>query len=126
MKSREIFLIDDDQDDQQIFCEALKEVDQAAVCYTAKNGLEAIEQLKQQRVHPDVIFVDLNMPVVDGFEFLALYSETFVANGTTVIVYTTTNDTSAKSKALHLGAHDFKTKPSTFSGVVDVLREILV
>jgi CheY-like chemotaxis protein len=125
MKAREVFLIDDDLDDQEIFCSALKEVDDSIVCHLANNGLEAIKKLQQPFFTPDLIFVDLNMPCSDGFEFMETCSHYFPALSTPIIVYTTTDSVEARIKAKRLGAYHFITKPALFTDVVSILRDIV-
>ena len=67
-----IVLIDDDDDDQFIFLAALKAVAPDSECLIKSNGLEAIRDLQARRHNPDMIFLDLNMPIMNGFEFLAI------------------------------------------------------
>jgi len=65
-----IFLIDDDEDDLFFFKDALELIYPTLRCDTATNGKTAIDKLKVSSSLPDLIFLDLNMPVMDGFEFL--------------------------------------------------------
>jgi CheY-like chemotaxis protein len=65
-----VFLIDDDRDDREIFMEALAEIDNSAICYTAENGLDALNKLNENLVIPQFIFLDLNMPRMSGRECL--------------------------------------------------------
>jgi CheY-like chemotaxis protein len=126
MKANTILLIEDDIDDQDIFCEALKEVDPTIVVHRAMNGRDAIKQLQQQRFVPDLIMVDLNMPIVNGFEFLQAFPKHFPDSTIPIIVYTTTDGMGDRLKAKQLGAYHFIPKPATYPGVVDILRGLLV
>ncbi len=71
---------------------------------TANNGLEGFEQLRKHK--PDIILLDLFMPVMDGFSFLQNYDEQEFPS-TKIIVYSNMSDTSAREEAYSLGAHDF-------------------
>src|ERR1700758_2081341 len=69
-KSILFFLVDDDADDREIFTMAARCI-RKTECITAKNGEEALEFLKKnEEFVPDFIFLDLNMPKVDGKECL--------------------------------------------------------
>lgn len=70
MSYKNILLIDDDIDDTQFFVEALREVNKDALCRTAMNPLKALEDLASSEQLPDIIFLDYNMPSVNGLEFL--------------------------------------------------------
>src|SRR5688572_28451127 len=66
---KRIMLVEDDEDDQYLFCESLMELHPEIECQIAQNGAEALELVKQLPPF-DMIFLDLNMPKVDGFECL--------------------------------------------------------
>jgi CheY-like chemotaxis protein len=65
-----IFYVDDDPDDIEIFIDALKTTSASIYCETARDGEEALMLLHTAVMHPDLIFVDINMPKVNGIEFL--------------------------------------------------------
>ena len=65
------FIVDDDEDDREIFAIALQDADKSYKCLTAINGKEALEKLKSdETLIPDFIFLDLNMPFMSGIQFL--------------------------------------------------------
>ncbi|MCR4032110.1 MULTISPECIES: response regulator [Flavobacterium] len=70
MSYKNILLIDDDIDDTQFFVEALQEVNKDALCLTSMNPVKALEDLTVSEQLPDIIFLDYNMPSVNGLEFL--------------------------------------------------------
>lgn len=70
MSYKNILLIDDDIDDTQFFLEALQKVNKEALCRTAMNPSKALEDLVVAEQLPDIIFLDYNMPAVNGLEFL--------------------------------------------------------
>jgi CheY-like chemotaxis protein len=70
MSYRNILLIDDDHDDTQFFVEAVQAVNKEAVCLTSENPVKALKELETTEQLPDIIFLDYNMPAVNGLEFL--------------------------------------------------------
>ena len=68
MKS--VFLIDDDADDREIFAETLLSEHPAINYLEAENGADALHKLRSESFpKPDLIFLDLNMPIMDGRVF---------------------------------------------------------
>jgi DNA-binding response OmpR family regulator len=65
-----IFLAEDDQDDKEFFGLALNKVNSTALLTVASNGAEALEYFRRPHKPPHFIFLDINMPLVDGFECL--------------------------------------------------------
>jgi len=63
------FLIDNDEEDQEIFHMALMEADAGLTCVFADNGANGLTLLKNDPAFiPSVIFIDMNMPIMDGYE----------------------------------------------------------
>jgi len=69
-KSKSILLVEDDKDDQSFFINALNKIENTTLYDVANNGKEALDKLKKSVVLPDVIFTDINMPVMNGIEYL--------------------------------------------------------
>lgn len=65
-----VLYVDDDQDDQEVFLEAVKSINASLPCYVASDANAALETLDKMSERPDYIFLDLNMPKLDGKEFL--------------------------------------------------------
>jgi CheY-like chemotaxis protein len=83
------FYVDDDPDDIEIFIDALKSMNSGVSCATARDGEEALTLLYAAVIPPDLIFIDINMPKVNGIEFLhALRSDTRFAK-IPAIIYST-------------------------------------
>jgi CheY-like chemotaxis protein len=106
------FLIDDDVDDQEIFIMALDQLlDIRFHCTVASNGNEALQKLKRESVLPDYIFLDLNMPRMNGKECLKELKKNERLRNIPVIIYTTSSSRADMEDTLKLGAAGFITKP---------------
>ena len=66
MRGKVVFLVDDDPDDQVLFVDALERIDPSITCLKANDGYEALSILKRLSFPPDIIFVDMNMPRMNG------------------------------------------------------------
>lgn len=109
-------------DDQTTVREALAVMlDLAAdvtVVATATNGVEAVEAA--QRHHPDVLLMDLNMPVMDGVEATGRIHAT--EPNTTILVLTTFDDDESILAALHAGASGYLTKEADRTTILQAVR----
>lgn len=115
------YLIDDDPDDQEFFAMALEDVNPAIELHTADNGVEAIEKLSS-RFSPGVIFLDLNMPRIDGWECLQRIREMAHLKQTPVIIYSTSESALRPHNRSHYAA--FLTKQSKISDLSKKLNEV--
>ena len=122
--SRSIFLVDDDADDQEIFIDALREVDANVHCHTSNDGIDALRKLAEG-LQPDLIFLDLNMPRVNGKQVLKEMKSTEGVLHIPVIIYTTSNAREDIDTTLQLGASHYITKPSRFEELCNTLRDVL-
>ena len=115
-------LIDDDTDDRELFSEALAAVDPVIVCDLATDGAEALTRLRNNEItRPDIIFLDINMPVMNGWQFLSKMKSEEAFRHIPVIVYSTSSNVKDKRIADEMGALCFITKPQAFR----LLRNLL-
>jgi CheY-like chemotaxis protein len=86
-------LIDDDTDDWELFSEALAAVDPIIVCHHATGGADAFNRLRNREFStPDIIFLDINMPVMDGWQFLTQLKSEEALRHIPVIIYSTSSN----------------------------------
>ena len=120
-----ILLVDDDEDDQFFFMDALKEVYPSVQCEIANNGLEAIGQLKSVSPLPSIIFLDLNMPLMNGYECLAGLKKDERLRNIPIVIYTTSTNNAELERIGRLGAKAILSKPSDFDILKMQLGEIM-
>ncbi len=93
MSMKTVFLIDDDCDDREIFQESLTSLNLNLNFVEAKNGAEALKKLEEPNFQkPDLIFLDLNMPIMDGRQFLREVKKNSRYNDIPVIIYSTSSN----------------------------------
>lgn len=118
-------LIDDDVDDNFFHEMALREADITENIKVAESGFEALDFLSKEPTTPDLIFLDINMPKMNGWEFLNEYSklETEKKAKMVIIMLTTSLNPADEAKAKKMSdIITFKTKPLTTEMVEDVLK----
>lgn len=117
-----IFLIDDDPDDREIFQEILGHEHPSIAFQQAENGAAAFEKLKSKNFPmPDVIFLDLNMPIMDGRAFLQQIKKEIALQDIPVIIYSTSSSEIDKKFAADNHASQFLTKQYS----IELLRKDL-
>ena len=120
-----ILLIDDDDDDQLIFKDALKEISFGYDCWMASNGLEGLERLEAEKELPAIIFLDLNMPLMNGLEFMDLTGKNESYKNIPIIIFSTSDNPVDKKRLMKMGASRFITKSADFRKLIETLAEIL-
>ncbi len=106
-------IVDDDADDRDFFCHVLEEIDSSIECIVAVNGEDALNVLRKDAIQlPDFIFLDLNMPKMDGRKCLAELKKDVKLKNIPVIIFTTSSDRKDVEVTHKLGATYFLTKPS--------------
>ncbi|MEX2235392.1 MAG: response regulator [Cyclobacteriaceae bacterium] len=102
-----ILYADDDVDDRELLSEAFQEIDSSISCRTVSDGQEAIETLHQIIELPDFVFLDINMPVMDGRNCLVELKKDSRLKVIPVIIYSTAIDQDEINRFYKLGASSF-------------------
>lgn len=112
---RNFALAEDDTDDAELFAEALAEVAPAIRCNQAANGKILLDKIDSGEFElPDIIFLDVNMPEMNGWTCLTELRKRSDLKTIPVIMYSTSSHLKDKKAAENLGANFFYTKPDSF------------
>ena len=125
MLYQHILLIDDDVDDQEIFLTALQQVPDSPACSPLDNAKESLSQLRAYVLKPDVIFLDINMPIMNGLQFLREIKLSEKLKNIPVIMFSTSADDQTIKETERLGAKHFITKPGDFNDLKEMLKLFL-
>jgi CheY-like chemotaxis protein len=116
-----ILLIDDDEDDMTLFFEAVSGINQQIDCQYFNIGELALKWLAETTHLPDYIFLDLNMPKMNGLEVLKAIKGQQHIKDIPVIVYSTSRNEAHRQEAKNLGAALYIIKPYR---LIDLTAEI--
>jgi CheY-like chemotaxis protein len=117
MESKSILLVEDDELDIISVQRSLKKIDLNIELQTAYNGIEALAMLKDlpnSQKLPDIILLDLNMPKMNGIEFLTELRKDETYNAIKVFVMTTSNEEQDRISTEKLGVSGYIIKPLNF------------
>ncbi len=125
---KRILLADDDHDDRLFFGEALAEC--ASFPYelvTASDGEDVLAKLAATQYDrlPDLIVLDQNMPLLNGKETMQRLHSLPQFSHIPVVIYSTYNDSAFISACENLGVQAVLSKPDSFEGFVEMVRDVL-
>jgi CheY-like chemotaxis protein len=120
-----ILLVDDDVDEHEIFTSALENVSPDVMLTSAASGFDALKILLEKTALPELIFLDINMPTMNGFQFLSELRQHENLKHIPVIIYSTTAVPETIERAKQSGAMGFISKPGDFSELEKILQEVL-
>ena len=122
-----ILLVDDDHDDNVYHQIILKEMEIVDKIEIAENGIEALDYLKdEKRIQPELIFLDINMPKMNGWEFLSEYKNLALEKKAQIVVMiltTSANPDDIKRAKEIEEVIGFETKPLSMESMTSVLKE---
>ena len=108
-------IIDDDSDDRYFFKSALAEIDNSIRCIQAGGGEESLELLHKAEVLPEIIFLDVNMPCVNGHDTLKALKKNQCLRNIPVVMYSTSFSEDSIYEFYRCGAHACLIKPINIS-----------
>jgi CheY-like chemotaxis protein len=124
-----LYIIDDDEIIVYLTGKTLRKHDFTKEIKTFCHGLEALENLKNiaqssEQQWPDIILLDLNMPIMDGWQFIESFIELGLSKNISLFIYSSSIDRSDQERSQYYSDHikGFITKPLT----IDKLKGYLV
>ena len=123
--NKSILVVDDDKICNFLTVNALKKVGIKGNIDVVMNGLEAIKKLKESSTFPDLILLDINMPIMDGMDFLKNYTSEGFEGRTKIAMYTSSIREADKNKAFQYNdVFEFINKPISHQKLVNIIKEI--
>lgn len=122
-KITHVLLADDDEDDRSLFTEAVKVISPDIKVTLADNEPSLLIFLDSEIV-PEVIFLDVNMPVKSGLDCLRAIKSNINYINTAVVMYSTSNNIKDIDAAYNEGADFYLIKPSNYTLLIDILRSL--
>lgn len=125
-KPLNLFLVDDDEDDVDFFEQTVRAVNPQVYFSSAQNGQQALDRLRSANVvQPDLIFLDLNMPLMDGKQCLKEIKSDPELSAIPVIIYTTSSQSRDIEETMMNGAVCFITKPASLRELQSILYTLM-
>ncbi|PKP48304.1 MAG: two-component system response regulator [Bacteroidetes bacterium HGW-Bacteroidetes-11] len=125
IKNKPILLVEDDMIDAMTVKRALKELNVINPVHSVENGEEALEYLNDNsKENPGIILLDLNMPRMNGIEFLKIAKNDDSLKHIPVVVLTTSLEEMDRIDTFNLGIAGYMVKPVDYKQFVDVIKAI--
>jgi CheY-like chemotaxis protein len=117
-----ILLAEDDPDDSLLFMQAIEQLQIPSEIHLSADGLKLVKKLSE-RISPDLIFLDMNMPFKNGLECLSIIRSKEHLKNTPVIIYSTSQNTKEIKACFDSGANYYVVKPFSFDAIVRMISE---
>lgn len=122
-----ITLADDDEDDRLFFTDAFDELKINTIVNTVNNGKELLNYLNHpETILPNIIFLDLNMPILNGIGCLEAIKKNPAYNDIAIAIYSTSSSEKDIENTFVLGANIYIKKPSDFNDLKKILSDVVV
>ena len=122
MTEYKVLIVEDSPTMRQLISFALKRLRGIRII-EAGDGVDGLKKLSTEKF--DLIFTDINMPIMDGLKLVSLVRNDANYKGTPIVVITTEGAQEDRERALALGANDYITKPIQANKILDVARALL-
>ncbi|MFC4478891.1 response regulator [Flavobacterium chungangensis] len=126
MLYKNILLVDDDPDDAEIFMEAVGFVNEKIIMRHIDNPVKAFQELETLENLPDLIFLDYNMPLMNGKEFLEQIKSKGILRSIPVILISTPSEEFVFNLLEKGEIIRYMSKPSSYNELIRMLKEVIV
>lgn len=122
MADYNILIVEDSPTMRQLISFALKRIRGVRIV-EASDGVDGLKKISAEKF--EMIFTDINMPVMDGLKLISLVREDSNHKGIPIVVITTEGAQEDRQRALALGANDYITKPIQPNRILEVAKQLL-
>ena len=122
MADYNMLIVEDSPTMRQLISFALKRIRGVRIV-EAGDGVDGLKKISAEKF--DMIFTDINMPVMDGLKLISLVREDANHKGVPIVVITTEGAQEDRQRALALGANDYITKPIQPNRILEVAKQLL-
>jgi two-component system, chemotaxis family, chemotaxis protein CheY len=122
MADYNILIVEDSPTMRQLISFALKRIKGVRIV-EASDGVDGLKKISAEKFQ--MIFTDINMPVMDGLKLISLVREDANHKGIPIVVITTEGAQEDRQRALALGANDYITKPIQPNRILEVAKQLL-
>ena len=123
-----VLLVDDDPISNFINKKIVKSLMTVDNLHEAKNGMEALDYIEnyietKKDCLPEIILLDINMPIINGYEFLEVLKANYPHLTSKIVVLTSSDSEEDQIKMNELGSDYFITKPLTKEKLAEIIRD---
>ncbi len=122
-ETAKIVIVDDEVHIRALLEQTLEDLEGAPEILTAANGAEGLALIERER--PQLVFLDVMMPLMNGYEVCAAVRNNPALAGATIVMLTAKGQESDRERGLEAGAHRFVTKPFDPDEILELARGIL-
>lgn len=122
MSSYKVLIVEDSPTMRQLIVFALKRI-RGVDIVEANDGVDGLKKISSEKF--DLIFTDINMPIMDGLKLVSLVRNDQNYKDVPICIITTEGASEDRERALGLGANDYITKPIQTTKILDVARRLL-
>ena len=120
-----ILYVDDDGDDREMFSDAVREIDPQISCIVFDSGQSVLDYLQTTGTLPNYIFIDINMPRMNGYECAKAIKSKRKLKNIQIIMYSTSFNPHELAEFTELGIK-FLDKPNKFINLVHSIRSLIM
>lgn len=122
MSTYNVLIVEDSPTMRQLIVFALKRI-RGVNIVEAGDGVDGLKKLSSTQF--DIIFTDINMPIMDGLKLVSLVRSNANYKAVPIVIITTEGASEDRARALALGANDYITKPIQTTQILGVARRLL-
>lgn len=119
-----ILNVDDDSDDREFFNDAIRVVDPEIPCVLFENGQDLLYYLEDNKTLPDYIFIDINMPMMNGYECAEEIKSNYLTGETQIVMYSTAFNPVDREKFEKQG-FKYIVKQNSLGALVQSIKDVM-